>query len=131
MNILTDDRKEKIRFLVTGGWNTLFGYFSFILLYSLFASAVHYMLLVVISNLLSITNAYISYKTFVFKTKGNFLKEYSRFYVVYGASFLASLILMPALIELLHIHPYLAQAIMITFTVIISYFGHKSFSFKV
>ncbi len=121
---------EKIRFLAAGAWNTLFGYFSFVILYYLFRSAAHYMILLVISNILSITNAYLSYKYFVFKTKGNFMKEYSRFYVVYGAAFIANLVLLPVFVELLRIHPLISQALIIILTVIISYFGHKHFSFK-
>jgi len=88
------------------------------------------MFLLIISNILSITNAYISYKFFVFRTKGNFLREYARFYVVYGASILFSLILLPLSVELLHIHPVVAQAAIIAITIVISYTGHKNFSFK-
>ncbi len=127
---LIKKHSEKIRFLIAGAWNTVFGYFSFVILYYLFSPATHYMILLVISNILSITNAYLSYKFFVFKTKGNFMKEYSRFYVVYGAAFIANLMLLPVFVELLRIHPLMSQALIIILTVIISYFGHKHFSFR-
>jgi putative flippase GtrA len=121
---------EKIRFLLAGGWNTAFGYFSFAALYLLFADSIHYMILVIISNILSITNAFISYKFFVFKSKGPVIKEYLRFYLVYSFSIAAGLFAMPVMVEIFKVHPLIAQAAIIAATVIISYFGHKHFSFK-
>jgi putative flippase GtrA len=120
---------EKIRFLIAGGWNTLFGYLIFALLFYLLSAKVHYMALLAVSYIFSITNAYLSYKYFVFKTKGNVMQEYFRFYVIYGIAFLANLVLLPAFVELLHVHPLISQALIIVLTVIISYFGHKNFSF--
>lgn len=121
---------EKIKFLIVGGWNTLFGYLIFIGLYYYFPIKMHYMLILVLSNILSITNAYISYKCLVFKTKGNYLAEYLRFYGVYGSVILLGLAMFPFMVEVLHFHPILAQTIMTIITVCISYFGHKHFSFK-
>ena len=82
-----------------------------------------------VSNILSITNAYIGYKIFVFKTKGNYLKEYLRFYAVYGVSILLNIVLLFLAVELLKANPVVAQAVVIWLTVIISYLGHKHFSF--
>jgi putative flippase GtrA len=88
-------------------------------------------MILVITNIIGLTNAYICYKLFVFRTKGNVLREYSRFYLVYGTSIAINFILLPVLVELFHIHPLIAQASMIFFTVIVSYFGHKRFSFAI
>ena len=123
--------KQEINYIIAGAWNTIFGYFFFATLYFLFSKKVHYMILVVISNIVGITNAYISYKFFVFKTKGNYLREYFRFYVVYGFSMIIGLILLPLIVELLHISPLVAQLFIVVITVIISYLGHRNFSFKV
>ena len=128
---LFDLHKDKVRFLIAGAWNTIFGYFIFLFLYYAFSKYVHYMFLLILSNILSITNAYISYKLFVFKTKGNIIKEYLRFYVVYAASIAGNLILLPIFVELLHIHPAVSQAIIIMLMVSVSYFGHKHFSFAI
>ena len=122
--------KEKINYLLVGGWNTVFGYFVFVGLYYWLHNLVHYLLLLVISNILSITNAYIGYKIFVFKTKGNYLKEYLRFYLVYGAAIMLNFILLPITVELLRISPPIAQLLVMWFTIVVSYFGHKYFSFR-
>ncbi len=121
--------KEKINYLLVGGWNTVFGYFAFVALYYLFSAYVNYIILLLISNVFSITNAYVGYKIFVFKTKGNYLKEYLKFYAVYGVSMLLNIILLFLAVELLKANPVVAQAAVIWLTVIISYLGHKHFSF--
>jgi putative flippase GtrA len=122
--------QEQIRYLITGGWNTLFGYLSFAGLHLLFEHRLHYIPLLVISYIISITNAYLCYKFFVFKTKGNFWLEYFRFYVVYGASFLINIALLPLFVEVFKANLLISQAIITMFTVIISYAGHKYFSFR-
>lgn len=130
MKHLYHQHKKKINYLLAGFWNTIFGYASFLALYLLFNQTVHYLVLFVISNILSITNAYVSYKLFVFKTKGNYLVEYLRFYLVYGAAMLLNFALLPLCVELFKISPPIAQAGLGFFNVLFSYFGHKKFSFK-
>lgn len=121
---------EKVRYLIVGIWNTAFSYLSFAALYFLFSPKLHYLVLLAISNVLSITNAYACYKIFVFKTRGNYLREYFRFYVVYGVALCMNYVVLPICVELLHMSPLIAQALLTAFTVASSYLGHKHFSFR-
>ena len=68
-----DIKSQSIRYLTTGLWNTLFGILVYTALIKIFGEN-RYLLLAVLSNIISITNAYICYKIFVFKTKGNIIK---------------------------------------------------------
>jgi putative flippase GtrA len=122
--------KEKINYFIVGMWNTIFGYFVFAALYYLLNKNIHYLFLLIISNILSITNAYIGYKTFVFKTKGNYLNEYLRFYLVYGAMLILNLIFLPVLVEIFRVNPVIAQGMFVFVSFIGSYIGHKYFSFR-
>jgi len=131
MNLFLNAHHEKIRYLVAGAYNTIFGFLSFALLYLFFGKIIHYMILFFISNIIGITNAYISYKFFVFRTRGNYLKEYLRFYIVYGFSMLFGFFLLPFSVEVLRVSPLIAQGIIIIITILISYIGHKNFSFGV
>jgi putative flippase GtrA len=115
---------------LVGGWNTVFGYLVFLVLFLLFNRSIHYLLLLAASNILSITNAYIGYKIFVFKTKGNYLVEYLRFYLVYGAALLLNFILLLICVEFLHLSPPIAQGGLMFINVFFSYFGHKNYSFQ-
>jgi len=122
---------QKIRYLLVGGWNTVFGYLLFAVLFSLLGAWVNYIAILVISYVFGITNAYLCYKFLVFRTEGNYLREYLRFYLVYGAAFLLNLALLPVFVELLHLDPLISQGIIVGLTVIISYIAHKNFSFSV
>ncbi|MBF0382827.1 MAG: GtrA family protein [Magnetococcales bacterium] len=127
---LMDRHGQFIRYLIGGAYNTLFGFVFFATIYYYFSDQVHYLILAIISNIAAITNSFVVYRLFVFKSKGNILKEYLKVYVVYGASFIISLIMMALMVELLHIHPVVTQGLILVVTVIISYLGHKNYTFK-
>ncbi|HWR00327.1 MAG TPA: GtrA family protein [Chlorobaculum sp.] len=131
MKALIKEHRSKIIFLVVGGWNTLFGYAAFSVLYMLLSHRFNYTVILTISYVLAITNAYIGYKVFVFRTKGNVLKEYLRFYVVYGGAFVANIILLPVLMRVILLNAYVSQALIVILTVISSYIFHKGFTFKI
>jgi putative flippase GtrA len=131
---------QVIRYLIVGAWNTLFGYGLFALFtYLLRHVASDYaaaMTANVLSSVIAITVAFLGYKWFVFKTKGNYLREYLRCYVVYGTAFLIGLALLPVLMMLLNAMlvprdsvPYIAGAILTAGTVLVSFVGHRQFSF--
>ncbi|MDD5699562.1 MAG: GtrA family protein [Victivallaceae bacterium] len=127
------NRKEIKRagyFLITGGWNTIFGILVYAGFYELLHDKVHYLLLLIPSNILAITNAYICYKLLVFKTKGNIIREYLRFYVVYGVSIAMNFVLMFLLVDGLGLHPVISQIICVAVTTVCSYLGHRNFSFR-
>ena len=117
------------RYLVTGLWNTAFGYGVFAVLVALLASRVHYLLLGVVASVLAITNAYIVHKVFVFRTKGDYLREYGRYYVIYGATTVVGLALLALFVDGLGLNLYLAQACGMGLQVVGSFVGHRRFSF--
>ncbi len=89
------------------------------------------MVILVFSSVVNITQAYVCHKFFVFKTKGNYLKEYLRYYMVYSIPMALGFVFFPFCIEVLKMNFYFTQALLTFVTVIISYFGHKNISFKV
>jgi putative flippase GtrA len=128
-----------LRYLLVGGWNTLFGYAAFATLVALFVPRINhgYILAFLLSNLISITVAYFAYKFFVFRTQGNYLKEWLKCLTVYGVGIIPGLILLPILVAALHyiFHldrsgPYVAGAVLLAFSTIYNFIGHRRFSFR-
>jgi putative flippase GtrA len=117
------------RFAAAGAWNTLFGYAAFAALVALFSPRVHYVWLGVAGNVLAITNAFVVHKLFVFKTKGNGVREYLRYYVVYGGTAVVGLALLAVFASGLGLNLYLAQAVALAVQAAISFVGHRRFSF--
>lgn len=97
-----------VRYLCVGVFNTVFGYIVFaVLLTSLNAllpGRLLYLTVVlasVLSTPINITVAYFGYKFFVFRTKGNFLREWLKCFAVYGVGMIPGLVALSALTRLL------------------------------
>ncbi|MGA7559616.1 MAG: GtrA family protein [Terriglobales bacterium] len=127
------------RYLLVGAWNTLFGYGSFAFFTAILNSVVphSYIVASVISSLLNISVSYLGYKWFVFKTKGNYLREWIRCVGVYSGGILFGVVALPVLVTLIRRNtrffaqaPYIAGALLTAFMVVYSFVGHKKFSFR-
>lgn len=120
---------QPLRYLFVGGWNTLFGFSIYALLFHLFSGVLHYMLLLIPANILAITNAFFCYKYLVFRSRGKGWMEYLRCCCVYGGVALFNAGLLYLLVTLYRVNPVVANGISIVFSIMTSYFSHKYFSF--
>ena len=127
-----------IRYLTVGAINTAFGYGCFALFTMLLTPfvAYGYLFALLISNLFGITFSFLGYKWFVFKTKGNYLKEWVRCVGVYSGNMALSAATLPLIVSMVGRQtgnpksaPYIAGAIVLAFSVILSFFGHRHISF--
>lgn len=116
-------------YLAVGGWNTLFGLGLYALAFRALHAHVQYLVLLVLCNIVAITNAYVCYKRLVFRTRGNWLREYLRFYVVYGTAAFLGMGLVAVGVQMFGMHPVWANTAVTGLTIIISYFGHRRVSF--
>ena len=123
-------RREQILYLVVGGWNTVFGYGVWAVLQYLLGSHLHYLVVVVLSWPLAVLNAYLGYRFLVFQSQGPLLAELPRFSLVYLATLIANLALLPLALNALPLSIYVIQALFTAAVVVISYVGHKYYSFR-
>lgn len=122
--------REQILYLGVGGWNTLFGYLNFALLYYLLSDRTSVVVILLISYALSITNAYVCYRYIVFRSIGSVRRELPRFTSVYLVALAANLVVLPLALRLLPVNAYVVQALFTAAVVVVSYLGHKHFSFR-
>jgi len=129
---------QVVRYLLVGVWNTLFGYGLYALLTYLLTPLIPYAYMAagLLGTAVCITVSFLGYKLLVFRSRGNFLKEYLRCYVVYGTSTLVNLALLPVLVAVLNLYveppvyaPYIAGAILTVGTVVASFIGHQQYTF--
>jgi putative flippase GtrA len=127
------------RYLLVGAWNTLFAYGSYALFTAVLAPIIphSYIWASLLSSLLNVTVAFLGYKWFVFRTKGNYLREWMRCVTVYSGGIVFGLIALPLLVVLIRRNtrffaeaPYIAGALLTVFVVVYSFLGHKKFSFR-
>ena len=123
-----------------GIWNTACGYATFALFNFLLEGHVpaSYMVASLLASVINITVAFLGYKWFVFKTKGNYLKEWVRCLMVYSGSIALGLALLPPTVFVVgyvmdnpRFAPYIAGALLMGLQVILSFVGHRRFSFGV
>ena len=128
----------KIRFVVVGIWNTLFGYGIFIgierlLTYVFEKRSTAYMTAMVLSNIFAIINAFIFHKRFTFQSQTRgiaVVSEFIRFSTTYVFTFFLSLILLPVFVEIFLVTPEIGGALVILICTVVSYVGHTKFSFS-
>jgi putative flippase GtrA len=132
-----------LRYLVVGAFNTVFGYASFMLFTWIFVRlaptqpAMMTSVAYAVSAFVNISASFLGYKWFVFRTKGNYLLEYSRSFSVYLPTIAVSAVAIAPLTALLRRAtpfpqqaPYVAGAILLVITVVLSFLGHRHISFR-
>jgi len=118
-----------IRYLIVGFYNTVVGYLLFGLVNYVLGNFVHYLVILGVSFVLSVTHAYVGQRRVVFRSTGPWGREYLRFFVVnlsgMAANALLLIIFMQTGLKLM-----IAQAFSVLIVTVLSYFGHRKFSFK-
>lgn len=126
------------RYLLVGIGNTVFGYATYAAFTALLTPHIPhaYMVASLLAGVLNVTEAFLTYKWFVFKTKGNYLREWMRCVIVYSGGIFIGILLLPLFVfALRHFTrldssaPYIAGAALTGLNVMAGFLGHKNFSF--
>jgi putative flippase GtrA len=126
------------RYLLVGVCNTAFGYGCFALFTMVLSPVLAYGYVVasLLSNFVAISFSFLGYKWFVFKTHGNYFKEWVRCLGVYAGSMILSAAALPFVVAAVkrqtgnaRAAPYIAGALVLVISVIVSFFGHRHISF--
>lgn len=118
-----------IRYILSGLWNTFFSYLIFVILYK-YSGIRNIFIVLCVSQIIGITNAYLIYKIFVFKTKGGYIKEYLKFYLVYGFSLGLNFFLIYIFINIFNMSAIISQGIIAFIVALFGFISHNFFTFK-
>lgn len=121
---------QKLRYLLVGGFNTVFSYAIFCLFQLLLGKYLHYLVSLVLVYFISVFNSFINLRFFVFRSRGRFWHEYLKVNFVYLWHLLFNILLLYMLKDKMHVNIFIAQFICAIALVVIVYFAHKHFSFK-
>lgn len=128
--ILPEHNKKKIRFIVIGAFNTLWGLSAYPIMYFFLTPLkLHYLVILLINYIINMNVAFLTNKYFVFKTTGNHLQEYGRFAFLQVVCFIINLAALPALVEFAGIKPIYAQSLFVFFVIVSSYLWHNKITF--
>jgi putative flippase GtrA len=121
---------RKLRFLLVGAWNALFSYVSAVFVFMLLSPYLEVLVISILTNVLAITMSFSMNKFFVFCTKGSWLKEYMRSYIVYGSNIVLGIFGFWLLVGILHVSVWISQGVLVLIGVLLAYVGHNKITFK-
>ena len=121
---------QKLRFLIVGSINTVFGIGLFPVFYYLMnENREHYILILSLTHFIALNFSFFTNKFFVFRTRGNYLREYPKFFAYQLFILIAYLGPFAALVEIGHLHPIVSQLTLSTTVFVISYFWYSKITF--
>lgn len=123
-------RDQRVAFLVVGVINTVFGYVTFAVFLVTVGRRTHYLLALACAHVVSVLFAFVLYRFVVFRVRGHVLSDLWRFETVYLAALAVNFALLPVLVEFAHLPVLLAQALIVLVTSLMSWLGHKHYSFR-
>ena len=118
---------QKLRFLLVGGFNTVFAYAIFALLAGLLE--IPYLLALIIQYFITVNISIFTMRYYVFQSHGNILREYGKAWLVYIGMFAFNSTALTLLVELCRMTELVGQALYLTVSTILTYLLHKYFSF--
>lgn len=129
---LVKSHETKARFLLVGALNTAVGLCVFPLLFFLLRpERSQYLYILAISYLICISFSFITNKSLVFRTFGNYTTEFGKFLIFHLFNFLLNLAFLPLLVEVVGIDPVWAQTLFTLLVILTSYFWHSCITFKI
>lgn len=120
---------RSIRYLLVGTYNAAVGYLFFFLINFAIGNLVHYLVVLILSYILSLTHAYLGQRWIVFCSKAPWFQEYLRFLMVNLSGMVVNALLLILFVEY-GVRLMIAQAISVVIVTILSYVGHRKFSFR-
>jgi putative flippase GtrA len=122
--------REKILYLVVGGWNTLFQYGVFSLCWYLLSPYWPPVPILLLSYVIGSVNGFLGFRFIVFGASGTHpLLEYLRFQLVYLPLLALNLVGLPLLLRHTNWNAYAIQAAFGAFAVVAGFLGNKYFAF--
>jgi len=117
-------------YLVVGGWNTLFTYVCFSVLYYFLHDSLAPSAILTLVWAIASVNGYLSFRYLVFTPVRHLVVEYLRYQAVYLPILALNLVCLPLALEHTNLSAYVVQALLSVCAVVIAYFGNKYFAFR-
>ena len=129
---------QKLRFLLVGGFNTVFAYLVLnllnilfgLLLKDAFSPVVIANLALIIQYILTINVSFITMRYYVFQSHENWHKEWLKAWSVYIFLYLINAPILTFMMAVLGWSTWLAQGVYLIFSTIITFLLHKYYSFR-
>ncbi len=124
------DYRRMMRFIAVGLVNTAFAFAVFGALELLWGDALPYLIVLALSHVVAVLEAFAVQRIWVFRVHGRILPDLLRFWSVYLGAFAVNLVVLPLLVEVLQVPVIPAQAGFLAVSAVVTYALHQRFSFR-
>ena len=122
---------KKLRYLLVGGYNTVFAYGLFVILEIALRNYINYIFVLIIAHFLSVFNSFITFRIFVFRSVSHFWREFAKVNLVYLFYLTLNIVTLYFLNTIIGVNLFAAQVICIVILTLLFYYVHEHFSFKI
>ena len=91
---------------------------------------VGYFVILLLAHVVGVLEAFVVYRRTVFQVRGHVLRDLARFESVYLVALGVNATLLPLLVEVVGLPVIASQVLIVAVTALVSFFGHKHFSFR-
>lgn len=115
---------------MVGVANSVFGFGVFAGLQLAVGGRVHYLVILLISHVVNVLEAYVLQRWLVFRVRGRWWRDLARFWSVYLVALAINAPALSLLVEVVHMAVLPAQSIIMVLTAMGTFVAHRSFSFR-
>lgn len=121
-------KNQSIKFIIVGVLNTVVGF----LVYAAYIYFIHnnYLQALIVSHIIGVAHSYLWNNKWTFQQKKYNARSAVKFMSVYVVTFFVNLFLLAILVDTIEMDKLIAQAIALFLTTLVSFFGHKYWSFR-
>jgi putative flippase GtrA len=124
------NQKQKIKYLLIGSINSIFAYFSTILIYNYFYQELGVIFIGIISSIINVTFSFLNYKINIFYVSKKWFLELIKYIISNLYLSILSISLLYIFIERCNFSIYLSQFICISVVIVSGYIINTKYIFK-
>ena len=119
---------QKIRFLLVGGFNTVFAYGVFAALCEL--ARINYNSALILQYFITVNVSFFTMRYYVFQSHGNIGAEYLKSWTVYIGMYFFNAFALNFFVWILGLYPLVGQAAYLVISTVLTFLLHKYYSFR-
>ena len=122
--------RRAVRFVLVGVVNSAFSFGAFAALQVTFGRHMHYLVVLAISHVVGVLEAYVLQRWLVFRVSGHWWRDLAKFWSVYLVALGVNAVALPALVEIFGVPVLPAQAAVMLATAVGTFAIHRVFTFR-
>ncbi|NMM16445.1 MAG: GtrA family protein [Cellulomonas sp.] len=122
--------RRAVRFVLVGIVNSAFSFGVFAALQSTVGQHVHYLVVLAMSHVLGVLEAYVLQRWLVFRVTGHWWRDLAKFWSVYLVALAVNAVALPALVEIAGVPVLWSQAAVMLATALGTFVAHRAFTFR-